>query len=141
VVANDDAVFTRQLIADMRAHDGEVTSGPMAGWPLMILMTTGRKTGRGRRAIVTYTRHGSHYVIAASNRGSPTNPTWFHNLDVHPEVMVEAAGEVFRARARVATGAERDRLWEQHVVERPEVRVDPANTKRVIPMILLDRID
>jgi deazaflavin-dependent oxidoreductase (nitroreductase family) len=79
-------------------------------------------------------------VIAASKSGAPTNPDWYHNLLVNPEVGVEAGGETFRARATEANGAERERLWNQHAEERPEFRDYPNPTTRVIPVITLDRI-
>jgi len=137
----DYEAFTQQLIADMRAHAGQITTGPMAGRPLMLLTTRGAKTGLERTAIVTYTRDGDRYVIAASKSGAPTNPAWFYNLQANPVVSVEAGGETFKARATVARGAERDRLWDQHAAERPEFREYPSKTDRVIPVILLDRID
>ncbi|MEA2652732.1 MAG: hypothetical protein QOI85_2453 [Chloroflexota bacterium] len=133
--------FTQRLIDELRSHGGQVTSGPMAGRPLMILTTRGAKSGEERTAVVTYTRDGDRYVIAASKSGAPTNPDWFHNLQANPDVRVEAGGEAFTARATVAAGEERDRLWEQHAAERPEFREYPKITDRVIPMILLDRID
>jgi deazaflavin-dependent oxidoreductase (nitroreductase family) len=133
--------FTQRLIDELRSHGGEVTSGPMAGRPLMILTTRGARSGEERTAVVTYTRDGDRYVIAASKSGAPTNPDWFHNLQANPEVRVEAGGEAFTARATVTTGEERDRLWEQHAAERPEFREYPKITDRVIPMIVLDRID
>lgn len=137
----DFEAFTLNLIADMRAHAGQITTGPMAGRPLMLLTTRGAKTGQHRMAIITYTRDGDRYVIAASKSGAPTNPAWFYNLKANPEVAVEAGGETFRARATVATGAERDRLWGQHAAERAEFREYPKLTSRVIPVILLDRLD
>jgi deazaflavin-dependent oxidoreductase (nitroreductase family) len=118
----DYEAFLQMLVADMRAHGGQVTSGPMACRPLMLLTTKGAKSGRERTAIVTYTRDGDRYVIAASKSGAPTNPAWFHNLRANPEVTVEAGGETFTARATVTEGAERDRLWNQHAAERPEFR-------------------
>ena len=133
--------FTQMLIDDLRSHGGQVTTGPMAGRPLMILTTKGARSGEDRVAVVTYTRDGDRYVIAASKSGAPTNPDWFHNLQANPEVGVEAGGESFTARATVASGDERDRLWEQHADERPEFREYPKVTDRVIPMILLDRIE
>ncbi len=133
--------FTQMLIDDLRSHGGQVTTGPMAGRPLMILTTKGAKTGEDRVAVVTYTRDGDRYVIAASKSGAPTNPDWFHNLQANPEVGVEAGGESFTAHATVASGDERDRLWEQHADERPEFREYPKITDRVIPMIVLERIE
>ena len=107
----------------------------------MLLTTRGAKTGLERSAIVTYTRDGGRYVIAASKSGAPTNPAWFYNLQANPLVTAEAGGETFSARATVASGAERDRLWDQHSTERPEFSEYPSMTDRLIPVILLDRID
>ena len=140
-MATDYEAFTRMLIDDMRSHGGQVTIGPMAGRPLMLLTTRGAKTGKERASIVTYTRDGDRYVIAASKSGAPTNPAWFHNLEAHPEVTVEAGGETFRARATVTSGEERDRLWQQHAEQLPEFREYPKITDRVIPMVLLERVD
>ncbi|MEO8229836.1 MAG: nitroreductase family deazaflavin-dependent oxidoreductase [Chloroflexota bacterium] len=130
--------FTRGLIADVREH-GAVTSGPLAGRPLMILSTTGAKTGKPRTAIVTYTRDGDRYVIAGSKSGAPTHPAWYHNLVADPSVTVEAGGEAFPARARVTGGDERARLWDRHAAERTEFREYPNMTARVIPVIVLER--
>jgi deazaflavin-dependent oxidoreductase (nitroreductase family) len=136
----DYEAFTRMLTDDIRTN-GRVTAGPMAGRPLLILTTKGAKSGEEREAIVTYTRDGDRYVIAASKSGAPTNPAWFYNLQAHRRVRVEAGGETFDARATVTSGEERDRLWTQHAEERPEFREYPTLTDRVIPMILLERID
>src|SRR5437667_1619450 len=111
--------WTQGLIRDMREHRGQVTSGPMAGRPLMILTTIGAKTGQTRTSIVTYTRDGDRYVIAASKSGAPTNPAWYHNLVANPIVTAEAGGETFKARATVTEVAERQRLWDQHAAQRP----------------------
>ena len=140
-MTTDYEAFTRMLIDDMRSHGGQVTIGPMAGRPLMLLTTKGAKTGKDRVAIVTYTRDGGRYVIAGSKSGAPSNPAWYHNLIANPEVTVEAGGETFRARATVTSGEERDRLWEQHAEQRPEFREYPKITNRVIPMMVLERID
>ena len=132
--------FAKMLIGDMRAHDGVVTTGPMAGRPLMVLTTTGAQSGQERTAIVTYTRDGDRFVIAGVNGGSPSNPAWFFNLVANPEVTVEAAGETFEARAAAASGDERDRLWAQHVSERPEFSDYQKQTERKFPMIVLMRM-
>jgi deazaflavin-dependent oxidoreductase (nitroreductase family) len=131
----DPEAFARALIEDMRANEGRVTSGPMAGKDLMVLTTTGAKTGGQNSAIVTYSRDGDAYVIAASKGGAPTNPAWYHNLRANPNVTVEAGGRVFEARAEEATGTDRDRLWNAHVARWPEFGEYPKKTDRRIPMI------
>lgn len=133
----DPEAFTRGLIEDMRAHGGQVTSGPMEGKDLMILTTTGARSGQPRQAIVTYSRDGDAYVVAGSKGGAPTDPAWFNNLRTHPDVTVEAAGRVFGARAEVVEGPERDRLWAQHVERWPEFGEYPKTAGRVIPMARL----
>jgi deazaflavin-dependent oxidoreductase (nitroreductase family) len=136
----DYEAFTNNLIADLRSNGGVVTTGPMAGRPLMILRSTGAKSGAERTAVITYTRDGDRYVVAASKSGAPTNPGWYHNLRANPVATVEAAGETFRVRATEATGAERQRLYDQHAQERPEFRDYPNKTARVIPVFTLDRL-
>jgi deazaflavin-dependent oxidoreductase (nitroreductase family) len=137
----DPEAFTRALIADMRANNGAVTSGPMAGQPLMILTTTGAKSGKKRQAIVTYTPDGDRYLIAASASGSPREPGWFHNLVANPTVEVEAGGESFKARAKVVDDSEHARFWDRHVAAQPQFAEYPEKAGRVIPMITLERID
>jgi deazaflavin-dependent oxidoreductase (nitroreductase family) len=131
--------FTRNLIAEIRTT-GKVSSGPMAGRPLMVLTTTGAKSGAPREAVVTYTRDGERYVIAASKSGAPTNPDWYYNLKANPEATMEAGGETFSVRATEATGAERQRLYDQHAEERTEFRDYPNKTARVIPVFTLERL-
>ena len=135
----DDAAakWEDDLIADMRAHDGAVTSGPLAGHPLLIMTSTGAKTGASRRAILTFSRDGDDYVVAGSAGGAPTNPSWLPNVAANPDVEVEAEGRTFRAKATVAEGGDRDRLWDGHVAMNPHFAAYPEQTGRVIPMVRL----
>ena len=137
----DYEAFTNNLIADLRANAGRASSGPMVGRPLMILTTTGARSGKERTAIITDTRDGDRYVIVASKSGAPTNPEWYYNLLANPEATAEAGGETFRVRATEATGVERQRLYDQHALERAEFRDYPNMTTRVIPVLTLDRLD
>ena len=137
----DYEAFTKALKADIREH-GKVTSGPMAGRPLMVLTTTGAKTGQARESVVTFTRDGDAYVVCGSNSGTPEDPFWFGNLVANPTVTVEAEGRKVEARADIAQGADRDRLWEHHVAERPEFADYPAKSGgRVMPMARLTPVD
>jgi deazaflavin-dependent oxidoreductase (nitroreductase family) len=136
----DPEAFTRALIADMRANKGEVTTGPMAGRPLLLLTTTGARTGQQRQAILTYTRDGDRWVVAATKSGAPTNPAWYHNLRANPIVDVEARGERFKARATETDPVDRERLWAKHVEARPEFAEYPEKSGRIIPVITLERI-
>lgn len=136
----DYADFTRALIDDFRAHGGRVTSGPFLGRDLLLLHTVGAKSGQPRIAPLVFSRDGDRLVIMASKGGAPTNPAWFANLVAHPEVTVEAGGETFKARAVVATGAERDRLWAAHVERYPTFADYEQKTTREIPAVILERI-
>lgn len=132
--------FTQRMIDDMRSHGGQMTHGPLAGVPALILTTMGARTGQPRTTVVDYTRDGEDYVIAASKGGAPTNPAWYHNLRAHPRVSVEIDSERFEAEARVTAGEERDRLWRQHAEAIPVFREYPSKTTRVIPMVVLRRV-
>ena len=131
----DRESFENAMIADMREHGGAVTSGPLAGHPLLILTTRGAQSGKDRRAILTYTRDAGDYVVAGSAGGSPTVPSWVHNLDAQPHVTIEVANRKSAATATIVDAGERDRLWEQHVAALPNFAEYPDKAGRVIPVI------
>src|SRR5450759_59765 len=89
------AAMTKALIPAFRATGRQVTRGPFAGRPVLLLTTKGAKSGQPRLAPVVYSRDGEHYVIVASKAGSPTHPAWYHNLLAHPAVTAEVGGETF----------------------------------------------
>ncbi len=127
-----------RLIAEMRANDGEVRGGPLAGHPLLIMTSTGAKTGEPRRAILTYHKDGDDYVVAGTAGGAPTTPSWVYNVDADPEVTIEVGTKEVGATASVVgEGSERDRLWNAHVERLPWFADYPSQTGRVIPMIRL----
>jgi deazaflavin-dependent oxidoreductase (nitroreductase family) len=134
------AAMTKALITDFRANGGQVTSGPFAGRPVLLLTTTGAHSGQPRLAPVVYSREGEHYVVVASKGGSPTHPAWYHNLLANPIVTVEVGGETFEARARVTGGAERDRLFAQRAASNPNFGEYQKRTTRVIPVVVLERL-
>jgi deazaflavin-dependent oxidoreductase (nitroreductase family) len=137
MAASSDA-WEDGLIADMRAHDGAVTTGPLAGHPLLIMISKGARTGTPRRVILTWSRDGEDYVVAGTASGSPTVPAWIHNVEANPDVAVEIPPRKFNATGRViAEGPERDRLWEQHVAALPHFAEYPEQTGRLIPMMRL----
>ena len=132
--------MTKALIEDFRAHHGEVTSGPFAGRPVLLLTTTGAKSGQPRLVPLIYTPKGDGYVIAASSGGSPTNPAWFANLVARPVATVEVGEESFTARARVTEGDERASLWAEHVAAHPGIDDFDEWPARVIPVVVLERL-
>jgi deazaflavin-dependent oxidoreductase (nitroreductase family) len=136
----DRDAYTRDLIADMRAHGGVPSTGYFAGRRLLILTTRGAKTGEPRTAVLAYRPEGDKWVIAGSKGGAPTDPAWVSNLRADPLVTIEVDNEVVPATATIkAEGAERDRLWEAHVAEMPGFGEYPSKTDRIIPMIVLER--
>ena len=130
--------FNEQLIEEFRANDGKV-SGVFANAPLLLLTTKGAKSGATRVNPLAHTRSGDDYVIIASYGGAPHSPAWFHNLVAHPDVTVEVPGETFTARARIAEGEERDRLYAAQAEVLPTFIEYQAKTTRQIPVVVLER--
>ncbi|HEV2238809.1 MAG TPA: nitroreductase family deazaflavin-dependent oxidoreductase [Ktedonobacterales bacterium] len=131
--------YNQQLIANYRANGGKLT-GPFTGRKLLLLTTTGAKSGREHTAPVAYTHDGDRLVVIASKGGAPTNPAWYHNLAAHPEVTVELGAERFTARAVVSEGAERERLFAQMAEQMPNFAEYQRNTTRQLPVIVLERV-
>ncbi len=134
----DASTFEDQLIAQMRANGGKVTSGPLAGHPLLVMTHTGARSGAERRAILTYHRDGDDYVVAGTAGGSRSDPAWLHNLEAHPAVTIEVGIQRLDATTSIVQGAERDRLWDDHVRALPWFADYPAQTGRVIPMVRIN---
>src|SRR2546430_471009 len=98
----------------MCVYEGKSTLGSFFGRFVFILTTVGAKLGRVRETSLAYSKDGERHVVIVFKGGVPSYPAWYHNLVANPEVTVEVLGEEFRARARVAEGDERDRLfWNQ----------------------------
>ena len=133
----DAAAFEENLIADMRAHDGAVTTGSLTGHPLLIMSSRGAKSGEPRRAILTFTRDGADYIVAGSASGSPTDPSWLSNVQANPAVTIEAEGRTFEATGRVVDDAEHERLWARHVAALPHFAEYPEKAGRTIPVVRL----
>src|SRR5215218_2015415 len=106
---SDGDNFNQRVIEEFRANGGKV-GGMFADSPMMLLTTTGARSGQPRVAPLVYTKDGDDIVIIASKGGAPTNPDWFRNLVANPEVTVEVGTERFPAKARVTEGDERQRL-------------------------------
>src|SRR5439155_11045040 len=83
----DKDAFEDQLIADMRAHAGAVTAGPLAGHPLLAMTSKGARSGQPRRAILTFSRDNGDYIVAGTAGGSPKAPNWIHNVRSNPDVQ------------------------------------------------------
>jgi deazaflavin-dependent oxidoreductase (nitroreductase family) len=125
------------LIENMKENDGPPTFGPLAGHPILVMYGRGAKTGEPRRALLTYSRDGEDYIVAGSAGGSRNDPSWLANVRAYPDVSIEIGRRTFRARASVVVGAERDRLWKQHVERLPWFAKYPEQTGRTIPIVRL----
>jgi deazaflavin-dependent oxidoreductase (nitroreductase family) len=132
------ANFNQEIIDQFRANDGTMVSGMFKGAPLLLLTSTGAKSGQTRINPLAYSRDGERYVIIASKNGAPTNPDWFHNVVAHPEVTVEVGPDRFSARAVVAEGAERDRLYSAQAALMPGFAEYERKTTRRIPVVILE---
>jgi deazaflavin-dependent oxidoreductase (nitroreductase family) len=130
----DMKAYNRKLIEEFRA------AGRTAGErPLLLLTTTGARTGQPRTTPMMYVPDGARLLVIASNAGAPRHPDWYHNLLVDPEVTVEVAGETYRSTAVVTTGAERDRLFARTAESYPFFTDHQARVSRRIPVVALVR--
>ena len=130
--------FNATIIEEFRSNGGRV-GGPFAGAPILLLTTTGAKTGKQRTNPLAYLPDGERVVVFASKAGAPTNPDWYHNLVAQPDVTIEVDGETRPVRARVTQGAERDELFSRQKQAMPGFADYEAKTDRVIPVIALER--
>jgi len=132
--------WNEKIIEEFRANDGKV-GGPFDGAPLLLLTSTGAKTGEARTTPLMYLADQGRYVVFASKGGAPTNPDWFHNLMADPDATVEVGTERFPVTAVVTEGAERDALFARQVEAFPQFGEYEEQTDRVIPAIALIRAD
>lgn len=134
----DQKDYNRQLIEEFRASRG-ASEDPFAGRPLLLLTTTGNKSGQPRTVPIMYARDGERLVVIASNAGAATDPDWYRNLVADPTVNVEVGQENYPATAVVLEGEERERLWHQIVAQYPFFTEHQAKITREIPLVALER--
>jgi deazaflavin-dependent oxidoreductase (nitroreductase family) len=127
------------VVEQFRNNNGAIQSGMFKGARLLLLTTTGAKSGKTRVNPLAFTRDGADYVIIASKGGSPTHPDWYHNVVAHPDVTIEVGSERFQAHARVAQGEERDRLFAAQAALMPGFAEYQRKTTRQIPVVVLER--
>ncbi len=131
--------FNRNVIDEFRSNNGKV-GGQFGNAPLVLLTTTGAKSGKPHTTPVVYTRDGDNLVVIASMGGAPKSPAWYHNLVANPQVTVELPGETYTAKARVTEGEERDRLFRAQAGLMPNFDEYQTKTTRVIPVVVLERV-
>jgi deazaflavin-dependent oxidoreductase (nitroreductase family) len=130
--------FNEGVVEQFRDNGG-VAPGRWAEQPLLLLTTTGARSGLPRTTPLIYSRDGDRLVVIASKGGEPTHPDWYHNLVAHPEATVEVGSEAFPVRAEVAQGAERRRLFDQQAALMPFFAEYERTTAREIPVVVLTR--
>jgi proline iminopeptidase len=134
-------LFGQEHVDRYRETDGEEGHVWREGSTILLLTTTGRRTGTETTTPLIYDLDGDgNPVIVASKGGAPEHPGWFRNIEKTPEVGVQILGEKFRARARVAEGDERERLWRQMNEMWPHYDEYAAKTDRAIPVVVLERL-
>ena len=130
----------RAVIEEFRANGGRV-GGVWEGRPLLLLTTTGAKSGSKHTTPLMHHREGARAFVFASRGGAPTSPDWFHNLVANPAVTVELEADRFHARAAVLEGAERDRVYAIQATNFPQFAEYQAKTARKIPVVELVRAE
>lgn len=130
--------WNRAIIDEFRANGGKV-GGQFAGAPLLVLTTTGAKTGKQRTHPLVYLPDGDRFIVFASKGGAPTSPDWYHNLVANPTATVEVGNETFDVKATVLTGEERDRIFAKQAELMPGFAEYQEKTTRTIPVVALER--
>ena len=126
----------RQVINEFRANAGVVTVTPPHG-PVLILHSTGAKSGRECETPLIYREDAGRFIVCASMGGWKHNPDWYFNLVAHPDAWIEAGTSVLGVTAVVAQGAEREELFQGHCETYPQFGYYQRKTTRVIPVIVL----
>lgn len=130
--------WNAKIIAEFRANDGKV-GPPFEGAPLLLLTTTGARSGQERVSPVVFQPVGDAWAVFASKAGAPTNPDWFHNLKANPEASIEVGTETVPVTASVLEGARRDEIWAKQKELMPGFADYEKATTRTIPVVLLNR--
>ena len=129
------------LFGDEHVRQYEATGGKVGhdwnGTQVLILRTTGRRSGRTRKFPLIYGRDGDRFVVVASKGGAPQNPGGYENLVAHPDVEIQVRDKVIPARARTATPEEKKRVWPIMTEQWPDYDRYQAGTTRDIPVVLL----
>src|SRR3954447_25096294 len=128
--------YNATIIEDFRANHGRV-GGDFEGAPLLLLHTTGARSGQERVNPVMYLRDADRYLVFASKGGAPDNPDWYHNLKAHPDATIEVGDDVLEVRAEELPRAERDEKYAQQAALYPGFADYERNTDRVIPVVAL----
>ena len=134
----DDELFGAEHVRAYRETDGE-RGYHWRGTTILLLTTTGRRSGERRTTPLIHRVDGDRYVVVASKGGYPEHPDWFQNLTADPDVEIQVKGETFAVEAAVAEGEERERLWKLMAEVWPDYDDYAKRTDREIPVVVLTR--
>jgi deazaflavin-dependent oxidoreductase (nitroreductase family) len=134
VVEGED--WNAKVIEEFRNNNGKV-GGQFEGAPLLLLTTTGAKSGKEHTTPLMYLPYGDRLIVFASKAGADTNPDWFNNIVAHPMATVEVRNKIFQATATVVTGEFRDQLYAKQAQEVPGFADYQRMTRRKIPVVSL----
>ncbi len=126
--------FNKKIIQEFRANDG-IVGGIFEGMSLLLVHTTGAKSGQLRINPTAYIKDEENLIIAASKGGADSHPDWYHNLVSNPQVIVEVGSETISALAEVPSEPERSNLYDKLATKYPMFNEYKTKTKRVIPII------
>jgi deazaflavin-dependent oxidoreductase (nitroreductase family) len=135
-----ESLFGEEHVRRYRETGGKVGHIWREGATILLLTTTGRKSGEKRTVPLIYAQDGDRYVIIASKGGAPEHPGWYENLEKTPAVELQVKDDVFQARSRLAKGEERERLWRLANTVWKDYDNYAKKTEREIPVVVLERI-
>jgi deazaflavin-dependent oxidoreductase (nitroreductase family) len=138
-MSQGEHLFGDEHVRVYRETGGEKGHDWKQGSKILLLTTTGRKTGQPRTTPLIYENADDKYVIVASKGGAPEHPGWYENLAKEPQVELQVKDEVFPARARTAHGEEREQLWKLVTQQWPDYDAYQTKTDREIPVVVLER--
>src|SRR6476661_842342 len=130
--------FNKSIIEEFRANDGKV-GGPFEGATLLLLTTTGAKSGQPRLAPLAYLSIDGKMIIIGSKAGADTNPDWVHNLRTNPAAHIEVGSDAYDVTSRELPKVERDGLFDKIVAAAPGFGEYQSKTSRMIPLFELIR--
>jgi deazaflavin-dependent oxidoreductase (nitroreductase family) len=134
----DDELFGAEHVRVYRETDGE-RGYHWRGTTILLLTTTGRRSGERRTTPLIHRVDGDRYVVVASKGGYPEHPDWFQNLSADPDVEIQVKGETFAVEPAVAEGEERERVWKLMAEVWPDYDDYAKRTDREIPVVVLTR--
>ena len=130
--------FVRTHVAVYRLTGGRL-GGSWGKAPILLLTTTGRRSGKPQTTPLLYLDDDGRFVVVGTNDGAPEHPSWYRNLEKDPNAQVQSRGRKFAVRARTASGEEREGLWRRLVEIYPNYERDQQRTKRELPVVILER--